>query len=163
MPPDPAGPVPDTSVDSGPDATVDTARTPRPADQVADTSAAKTVPAPDSRTTAQSPGDSAAPPPKPRAPRPKAQSVAKPQAGAGVTGTPAVPPVGFVTINAVPYGTVAVDGVEIGDTPIVRRQLPPGEHEVRITRPGYRPQTFKITVTGGNELRLSRSLIRDSL
>jgi len=70
---------------------------------------------------------------------------------------------GYVTINAVPYGTVTIDGLEVGDTPIVRRQLPPGEHEVRIIRPGFRSETLNVTVTAGNEVRVSRSLIKDSL
>jgi hypothetical protein len=68
-----------------------------------------------------------------------------------------------VTINAVPYGTVSIDGVEIGDTPIVRRELPPGAHTVRIARPGFRTESVSVTVTAGNEVRLSRSLIKDSL
>ncbi len=68
---------------------------------------------------------------------------------------------GFLTINAVPYGTVSIDGVEIGDTPIVRRRLPPGEHTVRITRPGYRPESSTVTLTAGNEVRFSRTLIKE--
>jgi serine/threonine protein kinase len=70
---------------------------------------------------------------------------------------------GFVTINAVPYGTVSIDDVEIGDTPIVRRELPPGVHTVRIARPGFRTESVSVTVTAGNEVRLSRSLIKDGL
>lgn len=69
--------------------------------------------------------------------------------------------VGFLTVNAVPYGTVSIDGVEVGDTPIVRRRLPPGEHVVRITRPGYRPESATLTITAGNEVRFRRTLIED--
>jgi serine/threonine protein kinase len=93
--------------------------------------------------------------PKPRPPAPPHPGVTSPQASTPVAA-------GFVTINAVPYGAVAIDGIEMGDTPIVRRELPPGEHEVRITRPGFRSEVIKVTVTVGNEIRLSRSLIRDS-
>jgi serine/threonine protein kinase len=74
---------------------------------------------------------------------------------------PPAPDVGFLTINAVPYGTVSIDGVEVGDTPIVRRRLPPGEHAVRITRPGYRVDNLTVTITAGNELRLRRTLIEE--
>ena len=68
---------------------------------------------------------------------------------------------GFVTINAVPYGSVSIDGVEIGDTPIVRRALPPGAHMIRIVRPGFRPDTVPVTITVGNEVRVSRSLLKE--
>ena len=95
-----------------------------------------------------------APPPKPR-PRPR------PTVVRDTTRAAPVEQMGFLTINAVPYGTVSIDGVEIGDTPIVRRRLPPGEHTVRITRPGYRPQSSTVTVTAGNELRFSRTLIKE--
>jgi serine/threonine protein kinase len=93
----------------------------------------------------------------PRAPTPPASATPEPAS------PPAAITSGFVTINAVPYGTVSIDGVEIGDTPIVRRQLTPGQHAVRITRPGFRTENLTVTVTAGNEVRLSRSLIKDSL
>jgi hypothetical protein len=62
-------------------------------------------------------------------------------------------------VNAVPYGTVAIDGIEMGDTPLVGRELPPGEHTVRITREGFRPEVATVTITAGNEVRLSRTLV----
>jgi serine/threonine-protein kinase len=74
---------------------------------------------------------------------------------------PAVQQVGFLTVNTVPYGSVSIDGVEVGDTPIVRRRLTPGEHTVKITRPGYRPESATVTITTDNEVRFSRTLIRD--
>ena len=69
---------------------------------------------------------------------------------------------GFLTVNAIPYGGVSIDGVEIGDTPIVRRRLPPGQHAVKITRPGFRPESSTVTITTDNEVRFSRTLIRDT-
>jgi hypothetical protein len=68
--------------------------------------------------------------------------------------------VGYLTVNAVPYGSVSIDSVEVGDTPIVGRELPPGQHSVRITREGYRPEVVTVTITAGNEVRLSRTLMR---
>jgi serine/threonine-protein kinase len=67
---------------------------------------------------------------------------------------------GFLTVNAVPYGSVSIDGVEVGDTPIVRRELAPGEHTIRITRDGFRPDSAVVTITARNEVRLSRSLVK---
>jgi serine/threonine protein kinase len=71
---------------------------------------------------------------------------------------PVPPRVGFLTVNAVPYGAVAIDGVEVGDTPLVTHQLSPGDHVIRITREGYRPESVSVTITAGNEVRLSRTL-----
>jgi serine/threonine protein kinase len=76
------------------------------------------------------------------------------------TPVPPPPTVGFLTVNAVPYGTVSIDGVEVGDTPLVGHELPPGPHVVRITREGFRPEVSTVTITLGNEVRLSRTLVR---
>jgi serine/threonine-protein kinase len=100
-------------------------------------------------------------------PRPAAKREAPQPAPPRPSATPPPPAAaaanGFVTINAIPYGTVSIDGVEVGDTPIVRRALPPGPHTIRIVRPGFRAETVPVNVTPGNELRVSRSLIKDSL
>jgi serine/threonine-protein kinase len=120
----------------------------------------------DSLPTAGTP-DSAAPSAPPRREPPKRTRVLPPTPGPRARAAPETPPpppaaeVGYLTVNAVPYGTVSIDGVEIGDTPIVRRRLPPGEHVVRITRPGYRPDTATVTITAGNEVRFRRTLIED--
>ena len=66
---------------------------------------------------------------------------------------------GYLTINAVPYGTVSIDGVEVGDTPIVRHELSPGTHTVAISRDGFRTERAEVTITASNEVRLSRSLV----
>lgn len=42
---------------------------------------------------------------------------------------------GFVTIGAKPYALVRIDGKEIGATPIMRRKLPTGRHEIQLVRP----------------------------
>ena len=87
-----------------------------------------------------------------------------PKTARAVPPTPATtvqPPTtsGYLTVNSVPYGTVSIDGVEAGDTPVVGRELPPGQHKVRITREGFRPETTTVTITSGNEVRLSRTLV----
>jgi hypothetical protein len=86
--------------------------------------------------------------------------VPRPERPGGETGVPAPAKVGYLTVNAVPYGTVSIDGVEAGDTPIVGRELTPGPHQVRITREGFRPEVATVTITVGNEVRLSRTLVR---
>lgn len=72
----------------------------------------------------------------------------------------AQPTLGYLTINAVPYGTVAIDGVEAGDTPLVRFGVPPGQHTFTVAREGFRTDTVRVTVTAGNEIRMSRTLTR---
>ncbi len=73
---------------------------------------------------------------------------------------PAAPRVGWLTINAMPFGTVWIDGVEIGDTPVVRRELQPGRHIIEVRREGYRTIVDTVAITSQNELRLSKTLIR---
>ena len=102
--------------------------------------------------------------PKPQ-PTPPARRPARPAREAPettFTTRPAAPSVGYLTINAVPYGTVVLDGVEVGDTPIVRYELSPGEHAVRIVRQGYRTESESVSITGGNEIRLSRTLVKET-
>jgi serine/threonine-protein kinase len=103
--------------------------------------------------------------PKATPPAQRKRPPARRPAPAATAPEPALPPavqqVGFLTVNTVPYGSVSIDGVEVGDTPIVRRRLPPGEHTVKITRPGYRPESATVTITTDNEVRFSRTLIRD--
>jgi hypothetical protein len=60
--------------------------------------------------------------------------------------------VGWIVVDAEPYGTVAVDGVEVGDTPI-RREVTPGSHTISVSRDGFRPAGETVTVTTGNIVR----------
>lgn len=127
-----------------------------PADTAGRTTAAVEPPPP--------PADTARAPTPPPPARRKSRPVRPPTRSAPAAEAPTPPPaeqVGFLTVNAVPYGSVSIDGVEVGDTPIVRRRLAPGEHRVRITRPGYRPESTTVVITPDNEVRFSRTLIRD--
>jgi serine/threonine protein kinase len=127
--------------------------TPGPEGTPAKESTAILAPAPPSTA------DIPAPPKTTPARRPRRTAPATPPAAAPVP--PPLPAQGFVTINALPYGTVTIDGVEVGDTPIVRRGVSPGEHTVSITRPGYRTEKLTVTVTAENEVRVSRSLLKE--
>lgn len=63
---------------------------------------------------------------------------------------------GFVTIGAEPYGRVRIDGAEIGTTPVVRRRLVAGPHELVLINPetdSVRHATT-IHVQPNQELRL---------
>jgi len=86
-------------------------------------------------------------PPSPRDTTARATPRPAPAAAAPVAAT------GFLTIDSDPYGTVSIDGVDIGDTPIIKHALRPGTYTVRISRDGYRPWSETITITSGNTER----------
>jgi serine/threonine protein kinase len=59
-----------------------------------------------------------------------------------------------LTVASEPYGTLYVDGVEVGDTPIANYQLPVGRRvELRVERDGYRTRRESIMVSGPNAIR----------
>jgi hypothetical protein len=72
---------------------------------------------------------------------------------------PAAPAVGYLTIDATPFGTVYVDGVSIGDTPIVRYSLRPGRHVIEVRREGYRTAADTLDVVAGETYRRVKTLI----
>ncbi len=94
------------------------------------------------------------PQPRPAAPRPRQQQpVVQP------------PPVqqieewGYLSINANPFGTVFIDGVNVGDTPIDRHRVRPGTHTIRIENPGYKTLTERVQVDAGNTIRKTYPLV----
>lgn len=59
-----------------------------------------------------------------------------------------------LTVASEPYGTLYVDGVEVGDTPIANYQLPVGRRvELRVERDGYKTRRESIIVNGPNPIR----------
>jgi hypothetical protein len=103
-------------------------------------------PAPVETTTVDTSGPPAAPVRQPR------RESARPPTTPPVTRdpAPAVPQVGFLTIDATPSGLLLVDGREIGDTPRFRVELRPGAHAVEIRREGFKPYLESIQITVGN-------------
>jgi serine/threonine protein kinase len=80
------------------------------------------------------PGTSRTPRPTPTAspsvsPSASAQPSKKPRKDDEPTGPP-----GTLVIGADPYANVRIDGVDVGVTPL-RKQLPPGEHDVELVSP----------------------------
>lgn len=95
--------------------------------------------APSSRPTAPRPPSDAAAPRSP-APRP-----AEPAAAARPSGAP-----GFITIDSSPvYATVAIDGKDYGETPLVNLSLSPGRHRVRAVSPSGATRVFAIQIEPG--------------
>lgn len=62
--------------------------------------------------------------------------------------------VGYLTVNAKPYAMVYVNGRKKSYTPVVRLELPPGSHTVKLV-PSSKAEdkTFKIQIRAGKEER----------
>jgi hypothetical protein len=69
-------------------------------------------------------------------------------------------PKGTVSLNAVPWATVSIDGENVGDTPIGNLQLPVGQHEVVFRNAELGEQRRIITVTLRSPVRLSVDLTK---
>jgi serine/threonine protein kinase len=66
----------------------------------------------------------------------------------------AVPSFAPLTVASDPYGTLYVDGVEVGDTPIANYALPLGRRvELRVERDGYKTKRESIMINGPNPVR----------
>jgi hypothetical protein len=69
-------------------------------------------------------------------------------------------PKGTVSLNAVPWATVSIDGENVGDTPIGNFPLAVGQHEVVFRNTELGEQRRIITVTLRAPTRLSVDLTR---
>ncbi len=76
---------------------------------------------------------------------------------------PPTPQVGYLTIDATPHGLLVVDGREIRDTPVIRLELPRGEHVVEIRREGFQLFRERMMITTGNETRKRVTLVPEGL
>jgi serine/threonine-protein kinase len=115
---------------------------------------------PGTTATAIVPPPSQAPPvsdrrvttPRRESPRPPARQAPPPVVQAPPPQAP-VEEQGFLTIDADPFGTVFVDGVNVGTTPLVQFGVKPGSHQLRIENPGYKTFTERVQVEAGNTIR----------
>ncbi|RMH38477.1 MAG: hypothetical protein D6689_19560, partial [Deltaproteobacteria bacterium] len=113
----------------------------------------------DARPVDAAPPDAAAPhrPPRrtgrrpPRRPPPPARADAAPPPPEPARGPP-----GFLTVAAEPFADVRVDGEPVGPTPILRRRLPPGRHEVVLVSPDTGAVRLRrvVHVVSGREVRI---------
>jgi hypothetical protein len=70
-------------------------------------------------------------------------------------------PRGALDVRSLPAGArVFVDGELVGSTPLVLRDVAPGEHAVRLDLPGFRPWVSRVDVAGGTTARVAGSLDR---
>jgi hypothetical protein len=69
-------------------------------------------------------------------------------------------PKGSISLNAIPWATVTIDGENAGDTPIGNLALTIGPHEVVFTNPQLGEQRRVITVTQRSPVRFSIDLTK---
>jgi hypothetical protein len=70
------------------------------------------------------------------------------------------PPDGRVSVNAVPWAQVSINGKPVGDTPLGNLPLPVGEHDITFRHPQFGEQTQRVIVKSGALTRVSASLSR---
>jgi hypothetical protein len=54
-----------------------------------------------------------------------------------------------------PWGRVYIDGVYVGDTPLLGTEVGAGVHWIRVERPGYEPHVEYVVVEPAQALRLT--------
>ena len=70
------------------------------------------------------------------------------------------PPGGRVSVNAVPWAQVWIDGRALGETPIANVSVAAGEHEIVFRHPQFGEHREKATVKSGALTRVSATLGR---
>lgn len=70
------------------------------------------------------------------------------------------PPDGRVSINAVPWATVSIDGNSVGETPLGNIALPVGEHQITFRHPQLGERTQKVIVKANTSTRVSVAFAR---
>jgi len=67
---------------------------------------------------------------------------------------------GVVTIASDPQNAeVYIDGVDVGQTPIIEYSLSEGRHTIRVERAGYKTQTETVMVNANTPVRRRFTLI----
>jgi hypothetical protein len=67
-------------------------------------------------------------------------------------------PKGTLSVNALPWAEVFVDGDRVGETPIGNLTLTIGPHEIVFKHPQYAEQRHAVTVTAKTPARVSVDL-----
>jgi hypothetical protein len=68
---------------------------------------------------------------------------------------------GVVSLRSEPSGaTVHLDGSELGHTPLIRRSLPPGNHELAVSLPNFQERDLQIEVNAGEGQDLGNIVLR---
>lgn len=78
-----------------------------------------------------------------------------PSAEVKLTLSRTAPPMGMVEFRSVPEGgLVRIDGVAVGQTPLLNHRLKVGDHTIEITAEGFEPWSGTVTVKEGRRAKL---------
>lgn len=69
-------------------------------------------------------------------------------------------PNGRVSVNAVPWAQVWINGNAVGDTPLGNLPLPVGEHQITFRHPQLGEQTQRVVVKSDTLTRVSATFSR---
>jgi eukaryotic-like serine/threonine-protein kinase len=72
---------------------------------------------------------------------------------------PAAEATGLLTVASDPFGTLFVDGVEVGQTPVFNFSVKAGKHTIKIERVGYKTYTETVQVDANNTVRKKYTLL----
>jgi hypothetical protein len=70
------------------------------------------------------------------------------------------PPSGRISVNAVPWAQVWIDGNPVGETPLANLPVPAGEHEIVFRHPQFGEHHERAVVRPGALTRVSATLGR---
>lgn len=65
---------------------------------------------------------------------------------------------GSISINALPYSVIYLDGQKKGETPIELSQIPVGKHTIRFTRPGYKDIRREVNLEDDQKITIGIKL-----
>lgn len=86
-------------------------------------------------------------------------SAAAPRSDLQLTLSRLAPTSGTADFLSTPFGAaVVVDGVSVGQTPLLQHRLKPGPHKVELTKEGHEPWTGTVTVEAGKKAKVDASL-----
>jgi hypothetical protein len=71
---------------------------------------------------------------------------------------PSAPPTSTVSLNAMPWAEVFIDGRKVGETPLAHVSIAVGAHEIVFRHPQLGEQSRSLTVTAAGPTRLSVDL-----
>jgi len=99
---------------------------------------------------------------EPGAPQPTRRPAQPPSDERGDPTPPKVRPAArqyaLLTVASEPWGTLYIDGVEIGPTPVADHRLERGTYRLRIEQEGFRTKVETIVVNGPNPIRRRYSM-----
>lgn len=72
-----------------------------------------------------------------------------------ITSLSITPPNGRVSINALPWAQVWIDGAQVGETPLANLSVPVGEHEIVFRHPQFGERRERAVIRSGVLTRIS--------